>query len=320
MIRTGGDLITATLKAHGVGTVFSVAGASHTYLLDALERAGVAIISSRHESGAVGEADGYARVKGGLGVALIVADQGLPNAIGGLAVAWHAQSPVVVLVATPPRDFAEADGAIDQDRLALVAPLTKWARTAPSLARLQDHLDTAIKHAITGRPGPAVLLIPENLLSEAAPTLPAASTTFVMPSLPQPERSAIEAAARALAEAKRPLIVAGAGAAWGDAAEGLRSLVHEFKIPLLANGLGRGLVPEDFESVMSWPYGQAAACHADCVLVVGRDSPSASDSDFLRASRRTRPSFRSTSSLRRFIATGPSMWRSRRTPEPPFAP
>ena len=269
MTRTGGDLIASTLRAHGVGTVFSVAGASHAYLLDALDRAGIRIVSSRHESGAVGEADGYARVKGGLGVALIVADQGLPNAIGGLAVAWHALSPVLVLVATPPRDFTEADGAIDQDQLALVSPLTKWARTAPSMARLQDHLDASIKHAITGRPGPTVLLVPENLLSEAAPAALVASTPFAMPSRPQPERNAIEAAARAIAEAKRPLIVAGAGAAWGDAAEGLRSLVHEFKIPLLANGLGRGLVPEDFETVMSWPYGQAAARHADCVLVVG---------------------------------------------------
>jgi len=270
MTRTGGDLMTEVLRAHGVGTVFAVAGASHTYLLDPLERAGVAIVSSRHESGAVGEADGYARVKGGLGVALIVADQGLPNAIGGLAVAWHAQSPVLVIVATPPRDFVEADGAIDQDRLALVAPLTKWARTVPSLPRLRDHLDAAIRHATTGRPGPTVLLVPESLLGASIDgPQDAAAIPFARPSRPQPEIAAIERAARLIAQAKRPLMIAGAGAAWGEAGEGLHALVHRFGIPLLGNGLGRGLVPEDFDRVMSWPYGQMAARHADCVIVVG---------------------------------------------------
>ena len=269
MTKTGSDIISEALKAEGLATVFSLAGASHTYLLQALDRDGFDIVSSRHESGAVGAADGYARIKKNVGVAMIVADQGLPNAVGGLAVAWHAQSPVLVLVATPPRVFVEAEPAIDQDRLALVAPLSKWARTVPSVDRLQDYVQTAIKQAISGRPGPVVLLIPEDQL-QASPNRPIGKIEPVArPSLPAPDSDAIRRAADHLIAAKRPIIVTGAGATWSDSTQALNALAQDFGIPVLGNSMGRGAVAEDEQSVFSWPYAQIAAHQSDCVLLVG---------------------------------------------------
>lgn len=262
---SGGELITRTLVAHGVGSVFAVAGASHTHLLAPLDAAGVRIVSSRHEAGAVGGADGYARTKGGLGVALIVADQGLPNAVGALAVAWHALSPVLLLVATPPRALVEADAGIDQDKLALVAPISKWARTVPDAARLGDYLETAIKHARSGRAGPAVLLIPEPLLSAMVDTGPQAR--HPPPPLPRPDPDSIAAAAALLARAERPLIVAGSGAV--GAATDLRRLAAGYRIPVFMNALGRGVVAEDDVLGFPWPYAQVAAKQADVVLIVG---------------------------------------------------
>ena len=102
-IRNGGELVCRTLQSLGVQTVFAIAGASHTHLLAALKHNGVSVISSRHETGAVTAADGYARVSGKLGVALIIAEQGLPNALCGIATAFHACSPVLVLIARLPR-------------------------------------------------------------------------------------------------------------------------------------------------------------------------------------------------------------------------
>lgn len=265
MSLSGGELITRTLLANGVGSVFAVAGASHTHLLAPLSAAGVRILSSRHEAGAVGGADGYARATGGLGVALIVADQGLPNAVGALAVAWHALSPVLVLVATPPRTLVEADSGIDQDKLALVAPISKWARTVPDAARLPDYLETAIKHARSGRTGPTVLLIPEPLLSA---TVTAGAEVAGLPSpMPRPDPASIESAAALLAGAERPLVVAGGGAV--DAAAELRQFAATHRIPVLMNALGRGVVPEDDELGFPWPYAQVAADRADVVLVAG---------------------------------------------------
>ncbi|QGN55836.1 thiamine pyrophosphate-binding protein [Novosphingobium sp. Gsoil 351] len=265
---TGAERIAAQLAAQGVATVFAVAGASHTWLLDALDRAEFAIVSSRHESGAVGAADGYARTLADrrpprLGVALIVAEQGMANAIGGLAVAHALGSPVVVLAASPPRGHAEAETS---DPLALVAPVAKWARTVPSADRLGDYLATAIRMAVSGRPGPAVLVIPQDLFQ--AESGAAEPTILAAPSSPA-DGDAIDQAARMLADSQRPLAIAGFGAFRSGAADALRALASEFAVPVLGNGSGRGLVAEDDALGFSWPYAQIAAHQADCVLVVG---------------------------------------------------
>lgn len=267
MTQSGGELISNILRAAGVDTVFSVGGASHTHLLKPLNDAGTCIVSSRHEAGAVGAADGYARIKGAPGVALIVADQGLPNAIGALAVAWHAASPVLLLVACPPRPHAEADRSIDQDKLALVTPIAKWARCVPAAERLADYVNTALKHATSGRPGPVVLLLPEEQLQAQVTASP--TVAWQAPSKPAPDISAIEQAARLIANADRPMMIVGGGAAWSDAGDMLSELANEFCIPVLGNSLGRGQVAEDNELSFSWPYAQVAARDADLVLLVG---------------------------------------------------
>ena len=268
MTIKGAELISNILTTQDVNTVFALAGASHTHLLDALDRDGVTIVSNRHESGAVGAADGYARIKRSLGVAMIVADQGLPNALGGLATAWHAQSPVLILVATPPRPFVEAETAIDQDKLALVTPISKWARTVPCVERLADYVMTAIKHALSGRPGPVVLLIPEDQLQASVQPITTKNEPLRLTAI-QPSIEAIAAATRALAKAQRPLIITGAGATWSDTSAPLHALAHMYGIPVLGNSMGRGALAEDGDLGLSWPYGQIAAKHADCVLLVG---------------------------------------------------
>ena len=265
---TGAELIVAQLAAQGIGSVFAVAGASHTWLLDALDRAGFAIVSSRHESGAVGAADGYARALADrrpvrVGVTLIVAEQGMANAVGGLAVAHALGVPVLVLAASPPRGHAEAEAV---DPLALVATVAKWARTVPSAERLGDYLATALRLAVSGRPGPTVLVIPQDLfraeVGDAAPRAVAA------PSAPA-DGDAVEQAARMIGAARRPLAIAGFGAFRSGAGAALRALADEFSIPVLGNGSGRGLVAEDDCLGFAWPYAQIAAHRADCVLVVG---------------------------------------------------
>lgn len=267
MSYTGGKLISDILTASGIETVFAVGGASHTHLLNPLQEAGVTIVSSRHEGGAVGAADGYARVKGAPGIALVVADQGLPNAVGALAVAWHACSPTIVLAASAPRTHAEADRVMDQDQLALVSPICKWARSVPSVDRLDDYLQSGLKHATGGRPGPVVLLVPEEQLQaevskRAVIPLPAAA-------LPQPQSDAIDEAAALISRAQRPMIISGGGAAWSNASDALADISARWSIPVLGNSLGRGQVAEDNKLSFSWPYAQIAAKHADLVVVVG---------------------------------------------------
>ncbi|MFO1425401.1 MAG: thiamine pyrophosphate-binding protein [Steroidobacteraceae bacterium] len=266
---TGGKVVSRALSRYGIRTVFAVAGASHTHLLDALDQDGFRIVSNRHESGCVGAADGYARITGRLGVALIIADQGTPNAINGIATAFHACSPVLVLIARLPNSWTEAEAEYDSAKHPLVAPVSKWARTVPAAERLAEYVDAAAKHALSGRRGPVVLQVPQEYLAASLPGLGAAAHPAPEIARAAADPTAIARAATLLRGARRPLLIAGAGATQGQAGQALAGLVERCDLPLAGNGLGRGIVPEDWERSFNWPLMQIAAKEADVVCVVG---------------------------------------------------
>ncbi len=264
---TGGDVTADTLRDYGVRTVSCLSGTAHTHLLFAFENREIAIVSGRHETATVAVADGYARVSGQFGVALIKADQGLPNAMSGILTAQQACSPVVVLVSLLPDLKREAADEWSNDWLDMVKPYVKWARTVPTAARLEEFVHAAIRNARGGRPGVAVLGIPQQFEGEAIDAVAASQPTITLG--PAPNLEAIEAVADLLAEAERPMILAGSGAAWSQAGPALCELSETFRWSVFANALGRGLVPEDMTLGFSWPLAQVAAKEADAVLVVG---------------------------------------------------
>lgn len=266
---TGGEVVSRALARYDIRTVFAVAGASHTHLLDALDRDGFRIISSRHESGCVGAADGYARVTGRIGVALIIADQGTPNAINGIATAFHAASPVLVLIARLPNSWTEAESEYDNAKHPLVQTVSKWARTVPAAERLAEYVDVGCKRALSGRRGPAILQIPQEYYAASLPGAGAAVQPAPQIARPAADPAQIALAADLLRGAQRPLLIAGAGATHGGAGAALGMLVERCDLPIAGNGLGRGLVPEDWERSFNWPLMQIAARDADVVCVVG---------------------------------------------------
>ncbi|HSN70218.1 MAG TPA: thiamine pyrophosphate-binding protein, partial [Steroidobacteraceae bacterium] len=253
---TGGRAISRVLASHGIRTVFALGGASHTHLLMALADDGFRIVSGRHETGTVAAADGYARVTGRVGVVLIIADQGIPNAVTGIATAFHACSPVLVLVARLPDSWTEAEAEYDTARLALVQPIAKWVRTVPTAERLGEYVATGLKRATAGRPGPVVLQVPQEFLAALVPGTSVPRTVQRL-SRPAPDPLAVDRAARLLAAAERPLVICGAGAARGEgSADALARLCGDGAIPITGNGLGRGLVAEDWKRSFAWPLAQ----------------------------------------------------------------
>ncbi|MBM3515068.1 MAG: thiamine pyrophosphate-binding protein [Alphaproteobacteria bacterium] len=270
---TGGQAINRALQRYGVNSCFALAGTAHAHLLHAMAQDSArhpwTIFSGRHESGTVGAADGYARASGKLGVAMIGVEHGIANAVTGICVANAACSPVLVLATTETPSQIEAVSDRSNDLLDMVKPYVKWARTVPSVDRLEEYIHAGAKQALSGRPGVAVVGIPNGWQARVVDAAERVEAPLTLPGNPAPAPEAIAAAADLLANAKRPMVVLGAGAMLSGAGAALRKLASTYRWPVLANGMGRGLVPEDMTLGFNWPLAQVAAKDADVVLVIG---------------------------------------------------
>ncbi|HUD30875.1 MAG TPA: thiamine pyrophosphate-binding protein [Novosphingobium sp.] len=266
--RTGGQAMIEVFRQQGLRTVFCLAGAAHAPLLRDLEQTDFHIVPSRHENSTVAAADGFARVTGLPGVAMIAGHQGLPNALGGIRTAQLACSPVVLL-ASVNEGSSESMSEETNDGLDMVKPFVKWARTVTDANRLEEYLNAAFHQATSGRPGVAVLGIPTHIEGEVLKDGGAVRSRKLKPIPPQPAADGIEALADAIGKAKRPLVLAGTGAALSGAGAALRALSQEFGLPVFGHALGRGLVAEDMDHGYPWALTQVAAKHADLVIAVG---------------------------------------------------
>ncbi|PHX99201.1 MAG: hypothetical protein CK529_10485 [Rhodospirillaceae bacterium] len=266
---TGGQVMSRILQNYSIRTVFCLAGAAHAHALYAFADDGISVISGRHETGSVGAADGYARITGRPGIAMIAGFQGLPNAMGGVRTAQLACSPVVLILSLHAANTRESAGEETNDGLDMVKPFAKWAKVVPDAARLPEFIHAALFHAMSGRPGVAVLGIPQSFESTIIEGMFDLAARQLRPAGSEPSHAGIAQAAMLLQNAKRPLIIAGSGAAWSDAGEPLRQLASAQNIPVFGHALGRGLVPEDMDLGFSWSLAQVAAKKADVVLAVG---------------------------------------------------
>lgn len=266
---TGGDLISEVLGSHDINTVFCLAGAAHAHTLYSLHRDQFHIVSSRHEAATVAQADGYARITGNPGIAMVAGYQGLPNVLAGVRTAQLACSPVVLLASVSSAESQEAEDEESNDGLDMVKPFVKWARTVPQPERIEEFLNAAIHQATSGRPGVAALGITQFLQAALVDRATTGDRNVTIPVRPAAADSAIADAASLLARAKRPLILAGTGAALSGAGEELRRLAQDYGIPVFGHALGRGLVPEDLIHGFPWALAQVAAKDADVVVTAG---------------------------------------------------
>jgi acetolactate synthase I/II/III large subunit len=266
---TGGDIVCEVLKAHDINTVFCLAGVAHANTLYSLHREGFHIVSSRHESATVAQADGYARVTGKPGIAMVVGYQGLPSVLAGVRTAQLACSPVVLLVSVSSPESSESADEESNDGLDMVKLYVKWARTVPTPERLKEFLLAAINQATTGRPGVAVLGVTQTQLAALIDRGAMVDRDITIPIEPEGAHAAIAQTIALLANAERPLVLVGSGAALSGAGETLRTLARDYGIPVFGHALGRGLVPEDLSHGFPWSLAQVAAREADVVIAAG---------------------------------------------------
>ena len=211
---TGGRAVVELLKVEGVKHVFGIVGSTFLDVLDRLyDDSSVEYINVRHEQAAAFMADGLARVTDRPGVCLVTSGPGATNLMTGVAAAYVAHSPVVVLVGGIALDHYQKDAFQEYDLLSMFRPVTKHAVLINKPERIPELLRGALRAAMSGRPGPVFVEIPRDVLGGKLPPVSALAPESYRVTHPQPPHAAaVREAVQRLRRAERPLLLVGGGA------------------------------------------------------------------------------------------------------------
>jgi len=266
---SGAQLLARMLKAEGVRHVFTLCGLHIAPIYAACVEEGIAIVDTRHEQAAAHAADAYARLTRGVGVVTVTAGPGVTDALTGVANAFAAASPVLLLGGAAPTFNAGKGSLQEMEQVDLFTRITKWSDRIPAPDRVPTYLARAFRTMLSGRPGPVFLEVPWDVLSNGADDdeckLP---TGYRTRARVQSDPGFVSRAARLLERAERPAIIAGSSIWWDDASEALSQLAERTGAPVYLNGAGRGALPPDHPSFFSHTRKDALG-EADVVVVAG---------------------------------------------------
>src|SRR5881409_104164 len=266
---TGGQLVARVLEQAGVGHVFTLCGGHLLPIYDGCLDAGIALIDTRHEQAAAHCADAYARLTRGIGVAMVAPGPGLTDAVTGVANAYAARSPLLLIGGAAPLGLRGLGALQEMEQVALLRPITKGSFTVAETRQIPEVLTTAIRTALSGRPGPVFVEIPVDLLmTTIEDRLAPIPTAYVHRPRGAADPAALETLGRLLAGAERPVVVAGGGIWWDDAAAALTAFATRAGLPVFMNGAGRGALPTSHANAFAQARSTALA-RADLVLVLG---------------------------------------------------
>jgi acetolactate synthase-1/2/3 large subunit len=268
---SGGHLVAKALKAEGVDTIFTLCGGHIIDIYDGCVDEGILVIDVRHEQVAAHAADGYARITGRPGCAVVTAGPGTSDAVTGVANALRAESPMLLIGGQGALSQHKMGSLQDLPHVDMMSAITKFAATVPSTARAADLVSMAFRECYAGAPGPAFLEIPRDVLDAKVPLAQAR--------IPQPGRyrastrgtgdsAGIERLADLLVRAEKPCILLGNQVWTCRATDDAIQFVRELNVPAYMNGAGRGTLPpgDPLHFQLSRRY---AFDNADLIIVVG---------------------------------------------------
>jgi acetolactate synthase I/II/III large subunit len=267
---TGGQAIVESLLAHGVDTVFGVPGIQLDNLFDAFyeRRNALRVIHTRHEQGAGFMAMGYAQAKGEAGVYAVVPGPGLLNSLTALATANSANLPVLGLTGQIPSYQIGLNYGIAhelKDQLMVSRGVVDWAWRGNHPSEVPGLLNDAFRHMHSGRKSAAVFEMSPDILGQAAPVEPLSPEATR--AAPPPEPELVEKAAKVLAAAKRPIILAGGGAVGAEAE--VKAVAERLGAPVVMSPNALGLLPADHPLAVGMVEGQELWDEADVALIAG---------------------------------------------------
>jgi acetolactate synthase-1/2/3 large subunit len=212
--RSGGRILVEQLALHGADLAFGVPGESYIDILDALRDSPIRFVTCRHEAGAANMAEAYGKLTNRPGICLVTRGPGATQASVGVHTAAQDGTPFLLLVGQIPRADAGREAFQELDYRAVFGSLAKWAAQIDQVERIPELVARAFRVATSGRPGPVVLALPEDVLAEVAAV---ADASPAVPAQAGPSAAELERVRELLAAAERPLVVVG-GQPWTEAA------------------------------------------------------------------------------------------------------
>lgn len=268
---TGADLLVAALRDCGIDTAFGIPGFHSNPIYDALRRhGGVSHVLVRHEQTAGFAADGYARASGRIACAITTAGPGATNLATPLAEALSDAIPLLAVTADVDPESAGRGAYHELAKFALLRPAVKWAARARQPDDIPELVARAIHAALSGRPGPVHIEVPEPVLRAEA------ARPRELQAEPPTRRAASERRAHRavdlLCEARFPVILAGGGVVSAGAEPQLQTLAETLHAPVLTTMMGRGALPDRHKLAGGFarsPLGRRILEHADAMLAIG---------------------------------------------------
>jgi len=266
---TGAQLLVRMLKAEGVKHLFTLSGLHIAPIYAACVEEGIQIIDTRHEQAAAHAADATARLTRGIGVACVTAGPGVTDALTGIANAFAASSPVLLLGGAAPSFNAGKGSLQEMEQVDLFTRITKWSDRIPAPDRVPTFMAKAFRTMLSGRPGPVFLELPWDVLSNGVDEDECKLPTGYRTRARQPgDPVYVARALELLQRAERPAIIAGSSIWWDDAGAELAALAQRAAAPVYLNGAGRGCLPFDHPHFFNQTRKDALS-EADVVLIAG---------------------------------------------------
>ncbi|MFJ4445160.1 thiamine pyrophosphate-binding protein [Pseudomonas sp. NPDC089422] len=232
--RSGGQVLVDALRVNGVERAFCVPGESYLAVLDALHdvQDQIDLIVCRQEGGAAYMAEAYGKLTGKPGICFVTRGPGATNASVGVHTAFQDSTPMLLFIGQVARDQIEREAFQEVDYRRMFGQMAKWVVQIDDAARIPELVNQAFQRAISGRPGPVVVALPEDMLTDLV-QVPDALPAKRVEAAPAPE--ALGELQQLLAKAERPLVIAGGGGWTAEAVADLKTFVHTQNLPLAAS-------------------------------------------------------------------------------------
>ncbi|HXZ54573.1 MAG TPA: thiamine pyrophosphate-binding protein [Burkholderiales bacterium] len=274
MARTAAQILVDALKIHGVEAAFCVPGESYLAVLDAFydAREEIRLIVARQDGGAAYMAEAYGKVTGKPGVCFVTRGPGATNASIGVHTAQQDSTPMVLFIGQVPGEFADREAFQEVDYRQMFGPMAKWAAQIDRPERVHEYVSHAFHLATSGRPGPVVLALPEDMLTQTATVADVAPYQVVQAS---PSPADMERLRGLLARSQRPLVILG-GSVWTqEARRDLQAFAEASGLPIACSFRFQDLIDNGHDRYVGDvgiginPRLAARVRESDVLLVIG---------------------------------------------------